>query len=109
MNSEGYKQELSKEIIYDFLAIKAHIYKRWSDYLEFTNKHVTALAEKYRNSYNGVVKERLSGNVFSHRVNCSDWKKSVYEDSGQEHLRLAEEDRRKLQKDEELWKEVFLV
>ena len=70
-----------------------------NDYLEFTNKHVTALADKYRNNYNGAVKERLSGNVFSHRVNCNDWKKSVYEDSGQEHLRLAEEDRRKFQKD----------
>lgn len=95
--------------MYDFLAIKAHIYQKWSNYLEFTTKHITTMAEKYRNSYNTMVKERLSGNVFSHRVNCNDWKKSVYEDSGLEHLKLAETDRRKVQKDEELWKETFIV
>jgi hypothetical protein len=46
------------------------------------------------------VKERLSGNVFSHKVNANDWKKSAYEDSGSEHLKLAEADRMKTQKDE---------
>lgn len=35
------------------------------------------------------MRERLSGNVFSHKVNAVDWKKNAYEDSGREHLKLA--------------------
>lgn len=91
------------------MAIKAHIHKKWCDYLEFTTKQIVALTEKYKASYNSLVRERLSGNVFSHKVNAADWKKNAYEDSGREHLKLAETDRLKMQKDEELWKEAFLV
>lgn len=47
--------------------------------------------------------------MFSHRVAGDNWKCSVYEDSGQEHMKVAEMDRMKLEKDVELWKESFLV
>jgi hypothetical protein len=86
-------------MVYDFLSIKAHIHKKWCDYLDFTSRHIVSLVEKEKNNYNLLVKERLSGNVFSHKVNSSDWKKSIYEDSGREHLKLAEADRKKSQKD----------
>ena len=55
------------------------------------------------------MKERLSSNVFSHRINNTDWKISAYEEGAAEHLKLAELDRKKIQKDEELWKELFPV
>ena len=47
--------------------------------------------------------------MFSHQVASSDWKKSVYEDSGKEHLQQAEVDKNKNLKDEELWKESFVI
>jgi hypothetical protein len=50
------KESLSEEIIYDFLTIKAHIYKKWSDFLEFTTKNVTYIAERYKANYNSFVK-----------------------------------------------------
>jgi hypothetical protein len=50
--------------------------------LEFTTKNITYIAEKYKVNYNSFVKERLSGNVFSHKVNTTDWKKAAYDDGG---------------------------
>ena len=61
---------------------------------------MSSITERYKKTYYTLVKERLSSNVFSHRVGNVDWKISAYEDSGKEHLKQAELDKKKFEKDE---------
>ena len=72
--------------------------------MQFTQQNLKPITERYKNAYNVLVKERLSGNVFSHRIMNSDWKKGAYDNSGNEHKKQAELDKKKIEKDEELWK-----
>lgn len=62
------------------------------------------IAEKYKVNYDRLVKERLAVNVFSHNVSINDWKKSAYENSSKDHIKQTEIEKKKLLKDEELWK-----
>ena len=100
MKQNAEQMNLPEEILFDFLTIKAHIFKKWQAFLEFTSQFLVTLTKKYKNDYDALVKERLSSNVFSHQVISSDWKRSVYEDSGKEHLKQAEVDKKKIKKDE---------
>ena len=77
-----YQEELCEEILKDFLSIKAQIFEKWTDYIHFTQQHIFPITEQYKQTYHILVKERLSGNVFSHKVTNVDWKLSAYEDSG---------------------------
>ena len=95
--------------MHDLLAIKAHIFDKWSSYLSFTSENLLALTRRYKMNHDSLTKERLSTNVFSHQICAEDWKKSYYEDSGREQLKQAEVDKKKDAKDEELWKESFLI
>lgn len=82
VNMESHKNLIAEEIMFDFVAIKAHIFKKWQIYLQFSSELLLPLTLKYKKDYDALVKERLSSNVFSHQVSSKDWKKSVYEDSG---------------------------
>lgn len=95
-----YYEEICDEILKDLISVKAHIFQKWTEFLHFSQNQLGPITEHYKHHYDVLVKERLSSNVFSHRINNADWKVCAYEDGAAEHLKLAELDRKKLQKDE---------
>ena len=100
---------ISMEIMHDFIKIKALIFSKWQKFLQFTTQFLLPLTKKYKVDYDALVKERISSNVFSHKVISKDWRRSVYQDSGKQHLKQAEVDKKKFEKEEQLWKESFVI
>lgn len=94
--STSEQERLVELILDDFMSLKAHLYKKWIEFVNYITENSTFIANLYLSNYKEISNERFKNNVFSHRIKNHDWRFSRYEDSGKSHIDQAIKEKKKI-------------